>query len=129
MEERRRNKLKILLIDDDTDTLELYKTIAKQYDVSLETTTIASKFIELFNEGSYDIVLVDYSMPIDGLVLSRLLKKEKNPNTKLYFITSHDKQTIKNKINGDKYEGILSKEIGFSKILSHCIGEFVHERV
>jgi len=127
--ERRKNKLKFLFIDDNSDSLELYKIIAKQYDVFLETTTVASKFIELFNEGNYDVALVNYVMPINGVTLSRLLKKDKNPNTKLYFITSHDEQEVKKAINGDKYSGIFSKEIGFSNILSQCIGEFVHERV
>ncbi len=51
MEERRKKKYKFLVIDDDSDTLSLYKIVAKNYDINLETTTEASKFIELFNEG------------------------------------------------------------------------------
>jgi len=127
MEERRKKKYKFLVIDDDSDTLSLYKIIAKNYDINLETTTEASKFIELFNEGSYDVALVDYLMPIDGVCISRLLKKDKQPNTKIFFITSLDESVIKNKINGDKYNGIFSKEIGFSSILSKCVGELINE--
>jgi len=129
MNDRRVNRLKILIIDDSEDILFLYKKVATKFDVYIDTTTRASEFIELFNQGGYDIALVDYSMPINGIVLSRLLKREKAFNTKLYFITSYDEQTVRKEINGDKYNGIFSKEIGFSKILSQCIGEFVHERV
>ena len=128
-QDRRINKIKFLLIDDNEDSLELYKIIAQSHNVHLDATSTASKFIELFNEGNYDVALVDYIMPIDGIILSRLLKKERTPNTKLYFLTSYDENEIKKKINGDKYSGVFFKGIGFSKILSQCIGEFVHERV
>ena len=127
--EERRKKKKFLIIDDDEDTLALYKTIAKHHNISVETTSKASEFIELFNGGGFDVALVDYVMPIDGISISRLLKKDKQPNTKIYFITSHDESTVRNKINGDKYDGIMSKELGFNNILSHCIEELVHERV
>ena len=127
--DRRKNKLKFLVTDDSEDILTLYKKISLNFDIIFDTTTKASEFIELFNNGNYDVALVDYVMPINGIVLSRLLKREKAFNTKLYFITSYDEQTVRKEINGDKYSGIFSKEIGFSKILSQCIGEFVHERV
>lgn len=129
MNDRRTKKLKFLIIDDCEDTLTLYQKVSRKFDILVETTSKASEFVDLFNQGGYDVALVDFSMPINGIVLSRLLKKEKAPNTRLYFMTSHDEEQIKKQINGDKYSGIFSKEIGFSKILSQCIGEFVHERV
>ena len=100
-EDRRKRKIRVLAIDDEEDILTLYKKIANSYNVQLDTTTKPGNFINLFNNGGYDIALVDYIMPINGVVLSRLLKKESSPDTKLYFITSYDISDVKQKINGD----------------------------
>lgn len=111
------------MIDDDKDILQLYNVIANSYGFHLDYTTKASDFIDLFNKGSYDIAFVDYLMPINGITLSRLLDKEKNINTKLYFLTSYSPEEVKRYINGDKYDGIISKDKTFSEIISYCTGE------
>ena len=74
-------KLSILMIDDSEDDRESFcRVLSKQSDITFEITQSddGAEGIELATKGSFDCVLLDYSMPgYDGLRIIKELRLEK----------------------------------------------------
>lgn len=88
--------IKIAIVDDKEEYLELIKNIIQNYirnkDINYKIQTFdkpKSLIYELEEKKSYDIFLLDIEMPqIDGLVLARKIR-QLNKESYLIFITSH----------------------------------------
>jgi CheY-like chemotaxis protein len=119
----RRKQKKILLIDDEEEILKLYEITANKLGFYIKTVKLPFEFIKEYETGDYDLAFVDFSLNFyDGVDLIRLLHKEKAPHTKLFLLTHYDEKVVKEKLNGDKINGLLSKSETLPKILaSICI--------
>jgi len=88
-------KQKILVIEDDVYTRELYEEVLKEAGFLVETSVDGEEGIVKINEGTFDLVLLDIMMPkLDGLgVLKKLREKPaKGTEPKIVLLTNlaHD---------------------------------------
>ena len=75
-----RENLRILVVDDDEDTLTFMRETLSEFGVICDTAASGEEALDMldFNK-SYNIYLVDWKLPgIDGIHLSRLLKKRES---------------------------------------------------
>ncbi|MBF0113110.1 MAG: response regulator [Desulfamplus sp.] len=80
---------KILLIDDETEFLEIMSE--RMQNRGMDVTTVASpkEALKKVKEESYDAILVDLMMPeMDGLQTLKALK-EINPDVQIIMLTGH----------------------------------------
>lgn len=118
----RRKSKKLLYLDDSIDELRLFEIHADALGFSTTAVRYPSDFIKEYETGTYDAAFVDFVLAtIDGVSLTRLLHKDKAPNTKLYIFTAFDKDIVRKKVNGDKIQGVLSKTDGISRALAEAI--------
>ena len=70
--------VRILVVDDDRDTLAFFSKIMKEFGIFCDTAESGERALELVEcNGSYDIYFLDWKLPgIDGLQLASALKKK-----------------------------------------------------
>ncbi len=89
------DKKKILLIEDDTPTRELYQEVLQQEGFLVTSASDGQDGFEKAEVGGYDLILLDIMMPkMDGITLLSKLKETppKAPNGKILLLTNleHD---------------------------------------
>ncbi|MBI2021630.1 response regulator [Candidatus Daviesbacteria bacterium] len=68
---------KILLIDDDKDTRDVYKEILEEAGFKLDLAENGEEGYAKILQGGYDLILLDIMMPkIDGIAILENLKKK-----------------------------------------------------
>ena len=86
---------KILIIDDDEDITNLFKTFLEYDGYKVDAFTDPIDALYYFRKNVYDLVLLDLKMPkMNGMVLSQKMKKI-DPTLLFCFITA-DKEYIQN---------------------------------
>ena len=86
---------KILVVEDDENTRNLYKTILGDAGFKVEVAVDGSEGLTKCRGGGYDLILLDVMLPkMDGVALLCELKKTppKLPNKNIYLLTNlaHD---------------------------------------
>lgn len=80
---------KILLIDDETEFLEIMSERMANRGMDVSTVASAKEAIEMVQKKAYDAIIVDLMMPeMDGLQLLEKLKKI-NPEVQVIMLTGH----------------------------------------
>lgn len=80
---------KILVIDDETATLSMFRLFLEDYGYQVLTAENGSTGLELFKKENPPIVITDIKMPgIDGLSVLHEIK-EINPEAEVIVITGH----------------------------------------
>ncbi len=80
---------KILLIDDETEFLEIMSERMKNRGMDVATVASPKEAINKVKEESYDAIIVDLMMPeMDGLQTLKALK-EINPEVQIIMLTGH----------------------------------------
>ena len=114
MEER----IKILVVDDESDALELFKDLFMKKGYDVECVPGGVEAIELLDKISIDAVLLDIRMPVmDGIeALTKL--KEKKPNISIVMLTAYgyDDKLI-NKALELGAAGYISKNLPLAQIV------------
>lgn len=85
-----KDKERLLIVDDEPDMLSLLKrTISRELDWEIMTTTSAKKALDLMEQTPADLALLDIKMPgMDGIeMLTRI--KEKNPSPAVVMMTAY----------------------------------------
>ena len=87
--------IRILLVDDEPDLLELVKRILEQkYGFSTVTAETGDEALQIFKEQSIDAIISDYSMPVmDGILFLRKIR-ELNNSIPFILFTIHEKEEI-----------------------------------
>jgi PAS domain S-box-containing protein len=99
---------KILLAEDNQMNQFLATTILEDWGVIVEVAEDGKQAIEKFNEGKYDLILMDMQMPImDGLEATRIIRQKLHSNIPIIALTA-------NAIKGDKQRCI---EVGMNDYL------------
>ena len=82
-------KIRILVIDDETDALELFKDLFTKKGYLVECASGGIEALEIIDKSMFDAVLLDIRMPImNGIeVLSRI--KQKKPNLPVVMLTAY----------------------------------------
>ncbi len=100
--------VKILFIEDDPNTAEVYTIAMKQADFEVVNTRGGEEALEEIKKDKFDLILLDYILPdIDGLtILKEIKKSSKNKNTKVLVTTNYSIDELKNKgkfVEGQKF--------------------------
>jgi len=83
------DKEKILVIDDEEPTLNMFELFLQAYGFEVVTATSGEQGLELFKSCQPSIVLTDIKMPgMDGLQVLKKIK-EMRPGTEVIVITGH----------------------------------------
>ncbi|BCL36968.1 PAS domain S-box protein [Nostoc sp. MS1] len=68
--------LRIVVVDDDTDTLELLNFVLEQYGVDVQAVSSAKEALEAIAQSKPDILLSDIGMPdVDGYMLIKQIRE------------------------------------------------------
>jgi CheY-like chemotaxis protein len=57
--------LRVLVVDDDADTLEILDIVLKQYGAAVRTAASSAAALEIFREWKPDVLLSDLGMPVE----------------------------------------------------------------
>lgn len=82
--------IRMMIVEDDRDTLEILGVVLRRKYVDMEVCTAANgrKGIDLFREGSFDIVVTDVNMPeMGGIEMVQAIRLMK-PDAQFIFITA-----------------------------------------
>jgi len=97
------DKKRILLVEDDQYTRELYQEVIKDEGYVLDTATNGEEGLEKLKAGGYNLILLDIMMPkMSGLEILRALKNEppKVPNGPIVILTNLTNDPILNEAYG-----------------------------
>ena len=82
-------KNKIMLVDDEVDFLEIMAKFFKRRKISFETATGCMEALDRLGNDSFDVVIMDVSMPgLDGLECMAEMKKVQ-PELEVIILTGH----------------------------------------
>jgi len=111
-------RIKILVVDDEPDALELFKDLFTKKGYDVECAPGGMEAIELIDKISIDAVLLDIRMPVmDGIeTLTKL--KEKKPDISIVMLTAYgyDDKLI-NKALELGAAGYISKNLPLGQIV------------
>ncbi|NQT89678.1 MAG: response regulator [Candidatus Omnitrophica bacterium] len=111
-------KIKILVVDDETDALELFKDLFASKGYEVECAPGGMEALALVEKSNIDVVLLDINMPvIDGIeTLAKL--KQKKPDLPVVMLTAYgyDEELV-NKALGLGASGYISKNLPLAQIV------------
>lgn len=116
--------LKVLIVDDQIETCKYIASILSKWKVQCEYTTNSLKALDLAktqigNGQKYNLYIIDMNMPImDGLELSKELKKDSYNNVSIMMITGYNVEEIKEKDAENLIQYILRKPIFPSELFN-----------
>jgi putative PEP-CTERM system response regulator len=117
MKQKAKSKEKILIVEDDINTLHGLAEILEDEGFDITKAKNAKIAQTMFKKTEFQVVLMDYLLPdIDGLELSKILL-EQRPDVKIIMMTAFG--TVKNAVNAMKM-GIydyLTKPINLDELL------------
>ncbi|MDR1732178.1 MAG: response regulator [Synergistaceae bacterium] len=116
--------LHLLVVDDDDETLEYFKDIAENLGVACEAARGGEETVSMMDGQHYhDIYFVDWKMPgMDGIALTREIKKRRNANSVVIMISSTEWSVIADDAKAAGVDRFLQKPL-FASDIADCINE------
>ncbi|QLH05855.1 response regulator [Nitrosopumilus ureiphilus] len=109
----------ILLVEDDTDLISIYKEILELYGYELQTAVNGEEAVEKFKQVNPSLVIMDGDMPVlDGYEAFKQIK-EIDKNAKVVIVTGYSQLEPKNQ--EAVKEGlikVISKPLGVDELIS-----------
>lgn len=104
----------VLLVDEDTEVLELTQTFLEREDEALdvETETSAPDALDRLASESFDVVVSDYSMPTMTGVEFLEEVRERSPGLPFFFFTGKDSEEIESIAQSADITGYVQKGTG-----------------
>lgn len=93
-------KHRILLVDDDTDLLEMYQAILKDLPSKpeIDTTNSGARAVALLETENYRLLITDLKMPrMDGLQVLSIVRR-KHPNLRTVVLTSVQDEQFRSRV-------------------------------
>jgi len=122
------NHARLLVVDDDPDVLEHFRSSLILHDVSCDLASGGEAALELIDKnGVYDVCFVDWKMPcMDGMELVKHIRERENgKDLKIILISAADQEKIWVDARKFNVEYFLQKPLFNSDIvncLSSCLG-------
>ncbi|MEJ5347291.1 MAG: response regulator [Desulfosoma sp.] len=98
---------KVLLVDDETDFLEVMAERMKAREIRVKTAPSAREALSLIEHESFDAVILDLQMPEMNGIEALKVMKSKNPDIQVIVLTGH--ATVQ--------KGIEAMKLGASDVL------------
>ena len=118
--------VRILVVDDDTETLEFFRAFALRMGIECDATASGSEALEMFRQNHrYDICFLDWAMPeMSGIELSREIRSISANRPAIVMISSYDWISIEQDAKEAGVDGFLSKPL-FSSEVMDCINSYI----
>ncbi|WP_082232467.1 response regulator [Halobacillus massiliensis] len=86
--------MKLLIVDDEPSMRDLMKSLCEKDGLYADTASDGREGLYLFNKNHYDIMIVDYHMPImDGLEFVKRVRLE-NQQVPILVLTEDDREDV-----------------------------------
>jgi two-component system, response regulator, stage 0 sporulation protein F len=111
-------KLKILVVDDESDARDLFRDLFTKKGYDVETAAGGIEALDMANKLLPDAILLDIRMPVvDGIeVLSKL--KQRNPDISVVMLTAYGyDDNLINKALSFGAAGYISKNLPLAQIV------------
>ena len=118
--------IRILVVDDEQETLEYFSALAQRMGISCDTAVSGREALETFQRnGKYDICFVDWKMPaMGGIELSHEIRAIGANEPVIIMISAYDWISIENDANNAGVNGFLSKPLFPSDVMD-CINRHI----
>ena len=122
----RTGNVKMLVVDDDPDTLEFFEVLARRMNISCDTASDAQEALRLINNDvKYAICFIDQRMPeIDGIALSRTIASSQKKKPVIIIISAYDWNSIEQDAKAAGVNGFMPKPL-FSSDVVECINSYI----
>lgn len=108
---------KLLVADDDLETLELLKMGLEMGGHEVTTATDGKRALQLGQDGDFDMYILDVTMPyLDGYHVAEALS-EKFPNRKILLLTSRDYEKDRVAVEACGADAHMSKPFDINELL------------
>ena len=110
--------LKVLLVDDMEINRSLAKAMLEEYKCIVQEAESGAKAIEIYEDDTYDLVLMDINMPdINGDEVVRRIRKEYKGNCVFIGLSANAMEGEREKYINLGLDDYMSKPITFSKLI------------
>jgi len=115
---------RILIIDDDRELCEALMIFFKDEGHFAECTQDSVKGETLIRDGNYDIILLDYKMPLPGGIDILKNLKADNIRKRIFIISGRPsvEQALKEEDVSDMVSGIITKPFNLETLLEKING-------
>lgn len=94
------NKNKILIVEDEKDTLFILDKLLTKNDYQVYTSSNGQDALNILNEVIPEVIIADWTMPVmDGLELCNIIKKDEKFKL-IYFIILTARASLKDRVAG-----------------------------
>jgi len=108
--------VRILVIDDDENILDVISDMLELLDHEVVTASSGEEGVEKFKNDKFDLVMTDLGMPgISGWDVTKFCKSF-NPNVPVLMVSGWGNQIDDDMVNSSGLDGILAKPFEISKI-------------
>jgi CheY-like chemotaxis protein len=107
---------KMLVIDDETDTLMLIKQIFQKLGFEVTTLSTGNRAVEIAEKYHPDIILLDVNLdyPFDGREISKQLRsKESTKDIKIFLCSAYNSGPLRSE---SKADGFISKPFNLTQL-------------
>jgi DNA-binding response OmpR family regulator len=116
--------LRILIIDDDVDFLQLMKRRLTRRGFDVHTTQSPIGFTHLVRATAPDVVLLDVNLPaVSGTRLVQLARAKAGVRTRFYLISQLDQSDLDALAREHECDGAFSKSTPLDRIVATITGE------
>ncbi|MDL2279731.1 response regulator [Desulfovibrio sp. OttesenSCG-928-G11] len=118
------SNIRILVVDDDKETLRYFSEIAEALGISCDMAANAEEALTLMDRGlRHDIYFIDWKMPgMDGIELTHKIRERRTDNAVVTMISSVEWSMIADEAKEAGVDHFLSKPL-FSSDIVDCINE------
>jgi len=107
------DQIEVLLVDEDTDVLELAETFLEQSDdLSVTAVTSVSDALDAFDANTIDCVVSDYTMPemSGGDLLAEI--RTRDASIPFFLFSGRDRREIRQELDAEEPTGYVRKGDG-----------------
>lgn len=111
--------LKLLIVDDEKDTLEFYKATLENFFAQVFVAENGIDALDIFSKTPPDILFVDYEMPkLNGYELIQKIRLQ-NKDIPITIISGYENPKIMQKCIPLNISGYLFKPLKYSELVEH----------